>query len=91
MTQEEEQKAWIAEWSRQIATAGLSPIAAPLLDVAQAFGFLGSQMLLLIQPLASESALSSTLERITLLLDDPELLNLLQTHLAEDRRKKGER
>ncbi len=89
MKKEEEQTAWVADWARQITASGLSPIAAPLLDVAQTFGFLGSQMLLLMQPLATylttESALPSALDRITTLLDDPELLNLLQVHLTEER------
>ncbi|HDQ70643.1 MAG TPA: hypothetical protein ENN19_00930 [Chloroflexi bacterium] len=82
---EKETPAWIAVWAEHIATSGLSPIVLPCLDVARAFGFLGSQALLLVQPLAIHLAPESTLERISILLDDPELLRLLQAYLTEER------
>lgn len=69
------QQEWIETWARRIETLGLSPVALPLLEIAHAFGFLGSQALLMAQPLASGFVDDSVLECAATLLDSPELLD----------------
>lgn len=53
----------------------------PLLDIARAFGFLGSQALLMIQPLAAGIVNDVTIERTVTLLDNPELLEQFEACL----------
>jgi hypothetical protein len=72
---EEEQQSWIEPWARRVETLGLAPVALPLLEMAEAFGFLGSQVLLLIQPLMSGFVSNTAFERTVALLDSPELLD----------------
>jgi hypothetical protein len=72
---EEEQLSWIEAWARRVETLGLEPVALPLLEMAEAFGFLGSQVLLIIQPLVSGFVSDTTFERTVALLDSPELVD----------------
>jgi hypothetical protein len=72
---EEEQQSWIEAWARRIETLGLVPLALPLIEMAEAFGFLGSQVLLVIQPLVSGFVSNTAFERTVTLLDSPELLH----------------
>ena len=83
VSNETKQQAWVRTWARRIETVGLSPVVLPLLDVVQALGFLGSQALLLIQPLVKGIATDNTLERTMALLDNPELLEQLRARLEE--------
>jgi hypothetical protein len=53
----------------------------PLFDIAHTFGFLGSQMLLMAQPLAAGIVNDVTVERAAALLGSPELLEQLRTCL----------
>jgi len=76
-----EQPAWVETWARRIEALGLSPVALSLVEMARAYGFLGSQALLVAQPLVTGIAGDATLERISALLDDPELLEWLQSRL----------
>ena len=69
-----EQQAWIETWVRRIETLGLSPVALALLEIAHAFGFLGSQVLLVAQPLMTGIVNDTTLERAVDLLESPETL-----------------
>ena len=69
-----EQQAWIETWVRRIETLGLSPVALALLEIAHAFGFLGSQVLLVAQPLVTGIVNDTTLERAVDLLESPEML-----------------
>ena len=85
MSGEVEQEAWIETWAKRIDMLGLSLIALPLLQVARTFGFLGSQALLFVQPLASGFVDDRTLERAIALLDNPELLEQLQSCLEGER------
>ena len=75
MNDEEEQLSWIEAWARRVETLGLLPVALPLLEMAEAFGFLGSQVLLIIQPLVSGFVSDTTFERTVALLDSPELVD----------------
>ena len=81
MSDEGESIAWIESWAERIDRSGLSPIALPLLHIAETFGFLGSQALLIAQPLAAGIVNKATYERTVTLLDSPELLEQLRKHL----------
>ncbi|MFQ6100962.1 MAG: hypothetical protein ACE5OS_06965 [Anaerolineae bacterium] len=81
MSSEAEQSAWVETWARRLEALGLSPVALPLIEVARAFGFLGSQALLMAQPLVAGIANDAMLERISALLDNPELLEQLKVCL----------
>jgi hypothetical protein len=76
---------WIEEWAKRIEALGLSPLALALLHVAQAFGFLGSQALLIVQPLATGVVSETTFERTVALLESPELLGELRARLEGER------
>lgn len=74
MSRDTEQQAWIETWARHIETLGLSPVALALLEIAHTFGFLGSQVLLVAQPLMTGIVNDTTLERAVDLLESPEML-----------------
>ena len=88
MNSEAEQQAWVETWAQRIEALGLSPVALSLLESARAFGFLGSQALLVAQPLATGIVDDTTVERAATLLDSPQLLERLRTYLERER---GER
>lgn len=81
MKNETEQPMWVETWARRIEVLGLSPVALPLIEIAHAFGFLGSQALLMAQPLVTDIVNDATLEQATALLDSPELLDQLRVRL----------
>jgi hypothetical protein len=72
---------WIETWAGRIESQGLSPVALLLLEIAHAFGFLGSQALLMAQPLITGMLNDSTIERTVALLESPELLEQLKACL----------
>jgi hypothetical protein len=74
VSRDTEQQAWIETWARHIETLGLSPGALALLEIAHAFGFLGSQVLLMAQPLMTGIVNDTALERAVDLLESPEML-----------------
>jgi len=78
---EAERQAWIETLSRRIEALGLSPIVLSLIESAHAFGFLGSQALLMAQPLMTGIVNDATVERTVALLDSPELLEQLKAYL----------
>jgi len=78
---EAEQQVWIEALARRIEALGLSSVALSLLDVARTFGFLGSQALLMAQPVVTGIVSDITIERTVALLDSPELLNRLMVCL----------
>ena len=86
MSSEAEQQKWVETWARRIDALGLSPAALSLLEVAHAFGFLGSQALLMAQPLVTGLVNDTTVERAVTLLDSPELLERLRTYLEGEER-----
>ncbi len=81
MSGETEQQAWIESWARRIDALGLSPVVLALSEVARAFGFLGSQALLMAQPLANGMICDTAVERAAALLESPELLERLEACL----------
>lgn len=84
MGSEAEQQAWVEAWARRIEALGLAPVALSLLEIAHAYGFLGSQALLMAQPLMTGIVNDVTVERTMALLDSPELLARLKVCLEEE-------
>jgi hypothetical protein len=76
-----EQQAWVEAWARRIHALGWSRILLPLIDVAHAFGFLGSQALVMTQPLAAGIVGDTAIEQAAALLSSPELLEQLRVSL----------
>lgn len=74
MSEDTERQAWVETWAKRLETLGLSPVALVLLEAARAFGFLGSQALLVIQPLVTGIVKDTTFERTVDLLESPDLL-----------------
>lgn len=85
MNSETEGQAWVETWAERIKALGLAPLALPLIEIACAFGAIGSQALLLAQPLMSGLLNETTFEQAASLLDNPELLERLRGHLEEER------
>ena len=81
MDSEAEQLDWVDTLARRIEQRGASSLALLLIEIARPFGFLGSQALLMAQPLLTGIIDNTTVERATVLLDNPELLNRLSTTL----------
>ena len=83
MCVEMEQQGWIEAWARRIEALGLTSLVLPFIDTAQALGFLGSQALVLTQPLAAGLVGDETLEKAVTLLNDPGLLEQLRSSLSK--------
>jgi hypothetical protein len=79
-----EQRAWVEKWAQDIEARVGSSIALFLIELARPFGFLGSQVLLISQPLLGGVVGETTLERAATLLDSPDLLDQLSAHLEGD-------
>lgn len=79
---EMEQQGWVEAWARRIEALGLASLVLPFIDTAQAFGFLGSQALVLTQPLATGFVSDEALDKAVTLLNDPGLLEQLRSSLS---------
>ena len=84
MNGEAEQRAWVEKWAQDIEARVGSSTALFLIELARPFGFLGSQVLLVSQPLLTGVVGETTLERAATLLDSPDLLDQLSAHLVGD-------
>ena len=82
MCAETDRQGWIEAWARRIEALELASLVLPLIDAAQAFGFLGSQALVLTQPLAAGFVSDETLDKAVTLLNDPGLLEQLRSSLS---------
>jgi hypothetical protein len=78
-----ERRAWFEIWAGRVEALGLSPVVLPFLEVVRAFGLLGSQALLMAQPLMMGIVNDTTIERTAALLDSPELLEQFKTRLEK--------
>jgi hypothetical protein len=76
-----ERRAWFEILAGRVEALGLSPVVLPFLEVIRAFGPLGSQALLMAQPLMTGIFNDTTIERTAALLDSPELLEQFKTRL----------
>lgn len=85
MSSETKQQVWVETWAKRIETLGLSPVALSLLEITHAFGFLGSQALLMTQPLVTGIVKDATIEQTIALLDSPELLDRLRVCLEGEK------
>lgn len=83
MDGEVKREAWVEQWGSQIEALGISALALSLLETANALGFLGSQVLLLAQPLLGGFVDEAKLKRATMLLESPELLERVRQQLEE--------
>lgn len=81
MNGKQEQQAEIDRWAKLIELRGLSPLALPLLDLADAFGFLVSHAFLAVEPLMRGTSVD-TFGRPAALLSRPELRQQLRNRLA---------
>ena len=73
----------IVEWAARLERWGLSPIAPLLLQTLQPLGFIGSQAVLLGQPVLTLFADASSLQELSLLLDDPDALDQIERCLTD--------
>ncbi len=70
----------IEQWAVAIRQRGLADLAIPLLDVLQAWGFVGGQILWMLMPFIGRQTLAPLAEA----LEDPAMLRSLQSHLRGD-------
>ena len=83
MSREIEQQEWVETLASRIDGLGLLPVALSLLEIAKALGFLGSQMLFIVQPLLTGIVDDATFERTVTLLESQELLERFRIRLEE--------
>lgn len=81
MNSEAEQLDWVDKLAGRIEQRGVSSLALLLIEIARPFGFLGSQALIMAQPILTGIIDDKAVERATVLLDNPELLNRLSATL----------
>ena len=76
-------KQLIGEWVARLERWGLTPIAPLLLQTLQPLGFVGSQAILLGQPLLTLFTDAASLEELSSLLDDPDALDQIERRLTD--------
>ncbi|MFL7793644.1 MAG: hypothetical protein AB8I69_15995 [Anaerolineae bacterium] len=81
MNSEAEQSDWVNELAGRIEQRGFSSLALMLIEFVRPFGFLGSQVLVMAQPLLTGIVNDTTVQQATILLDNPDLLNQLSATL----------
>ena len=73
---------WLADLAVNIAGRGLAAPATLLIELVRPLGFLGSQLVLMLEPLGGDRA-ALWLQRARRLLEEPQQLETLQHLLAE--------
>jgi hypothetical protein len=73
----------IREWAARLERWGLTPIAPFLLQALQPLGFVGSQAILLGQPVLTMFADASSLQELSSLLDDSDALEQIERRLTD--------
>jgi hypothetical protein len=81
LNSEAEQLDWVDKLAGRIEQRGASSLALLLIEIARPLGFLGSQALIVAQPLLTGIIDNTKVEKAAVLLDNPELLNRLSTTL----------
>jgi hypothetical protein len=61
---------WLDQWAQRIAASGWAALAVVLLETFRPWGFLGSQLVLLVEPLLG-TGIRSTAQRLGWLMEDP--------------------
>ena len=74
---------WIQSWAKRIKSWGLSSMAVSLLESIHPLSLLGSQTLLLAQPLLGGLIDDTSLERAIALLDDTTVQDQMKSYLEE--------
>lgn len=77
MDREPGQQGWIRAWAERIEARGLSSAALLLIGAVRPFGLLGSQGLLLLQPMLVGVVSDEVLDQAVTLLEEPGLLERL--------------
>ena len=73
----------IDDWAARLKRWGLTPIAPFLLEILRPLGFIGSQAMLIGQPLLTLFMDASSLEELSSLLDDPDALGQIERRLTD--------
>lgn len=73
----------IDDWAARLKRWGLTPIAPFLLDTLRPLGFIGSQAMLIGQPILTLFMDASSLEDLSSLLDDPDALGQIERRLTD--------
>ena len=81
MSSEATSEAWVEDWAGRIRALGFAPGALLLIEMARAFGTLGSHAVLLAQPLVGGLVTEVTMDRLTALLEEQDLLDRLEVNL----------
>ena len=74
-------EAHVDRWAELLESSGLSSVALPLIEMVTAFGFLGQQALLAVEPLVREGS-DEKIGKTGHLLDDPERWRRLRRRLT---------
>lgn len=70
----------LEKWARALQQRGLANVAVLALDLLQVWGFVGGQLLWMLEPFWRNDALATLAE----MLEQPETLRNLQEYLLED-------
>ncbi len=70
----------LEKWARALQQRGLANVAVLALDLLQVWGFVGGQLLWMLEPFWGNDALATLAE----MLEQPETLRNLQEYLLED-------
>jgi hypothetical protein len=81
MSSEVTSEAWVEDWAGRIRALGFSPGVLFLVEMARALGTLGSHAVLLVEPLVAGIVDQVTMNRLTALLEEKELLDRLELSL----------
>ena len=76
-----DRRVWVETRPTRIKGMGLSSLTFAILELARAFGCLGSQILFLIQPFVSDIVSDATLSRTAEMLEDPGVHEQLAEYL----------
>jgi hypothetical protein len=84
MSSEVTGEAWVEDWAGRIRALGFSSGALLLIETFRAFGALGALALLLVKPLAAGLVNQVTLDRLSALLEQGDLLDRLESDLRRE-------
>jgi hypothetical protein len=73
----------IDDWAARLKRWGLTPIAPFLLETLRPLGFIGSQAMLIGQPMLTLFMDASSLKELSSLLDDPDALGQIERRLTD--------
>lgn len=77
---------WVERWAGRVESLNLSPEVLSFLDLISAFGALGSQILLIAQPLLTGMMSETTIRQAATFMSSPDLQSELKNHLEGEGR-----